>query len=95
VPVEPIDYEKFEFERHRAEVRQVIRWRIEDRDRAHRYLDAVEQKRRHGGGAKLRKDVMEQWKLGNRGADGDWRSAESTGKDNSEIFSARDDQSTS
>lgn len=84
MPVEPIDYEKFEEDRHKHEVRQVLRWRVEDREKAVRYLDAVDEKRRHGGGAKLRKDVLEQWKLGNRGAPNDWRSAEFNGKDKSE-----------
>lgn len=93
MPVEPIDYEKFEKERHECEVRYVLRLRVESRERAMRYLDTVDEKRK-GGSAKLRKDVIEQWTLGNRGVHGDWRSAESNGKDKSEIFSARDNQST-
>jgi len=80
----PVDYEKFEEDRHRSEVRQVLKWRVEDKEKAHAYLNAVEQKRKHGMGAKLRKDVVEQWTLGNRGEPGDWRSSGSTGTDKSE-----------
>lgn len=55
--------------RHQCEVRQVLRWRIEDRNKALAYLAKVPDKRR----ATLEKDAREQWDLGNRGEKGDWR----------------------
>jgi|GEM_PF-2286018 len=57
--------------RHQCEVRMVIRWRMEDRDRALRYLEGVKQKR---GDDKLERDVREQWKMGNRGKENEWKS---------------------
>lgn len=69
--------------RHQCEVRMVIRWRMEDRDRALRYLEGVKQKR---GDDKLERDVREQWKMGNRGKENEWKSesekdSESSGKE--------------
>lgn len=80
MPIEPIDYVQFEKDRHECEVRYVLRMRVESRERALNYLKAVAEKRPKGID-KLRKDVLDQWKLGNRGIHGDWRSTESSGKD--------------
>lgn len=55
--------------RHQCEVRQVLRWRAEDRNKALAYLAKVPDKRR----ATLEKDCRSQWELGNRGEKGDWR----------------------
>lgn len=59
--------------RHQCEVRQVIKWRREDRNKAIDYLESVKKKRGGGSGEKLERDVLTQWKLGNRGKEGDWR----------------------
>lgn len=72
--------------RHQCEVRTIIRWRMEDRDRALRYLDGVKQRRGEKAGERLDRDVREQWKLGNRGKENEWKSeseksAESSGKE--------------
>lgn len=55
--------------RHRSEVRQILAWRAEDRNKALAYLAKVPDKRR----ATLEKDAREQWHRGNRGKWGDWR----------------------
>lgn len=57
--------------RHRCEVRQVLLWRIENRVKALNYLANVETKR--GNADKLKRDVIQQWNLGNRGQPGDWK----------------------
>lgn len=65
--------EFFEEERHRCEVRQVLRWRTENRDKAISYLAAVRQKRSEAAAIKLERDTREQWAKGNRGIEGEWR----------------------
>jgi len=62
-------------ERHRCLVRYVIRMRLSDRDRAHKWLNGKSDGK--GGwvrgwndmhpGSILERDVIEQWKRGNRG----------------------------
>ena len=64
--------EDLETERHRAEVRQVLRWRVEDRNKAIEYLNLVIEKRKEKA-KKLEDDCRKQWSLGNRGEKGDWR----------------------
>jgi hypothetical protein len=59
--------------RHQCEVRQVIKWRKEDRNHALDYLEAVRKKRGASAGDQLERDVKDQWTKGNRGNDGDWR----------------------
>lgn len=66
-------HEFFEEQRHQCEVRQVLRWRAEDRNKALNYLSAVRQKRGDNAADRLQTDCAEQWKLGNRGIEGDWR----------------------
>ena len=51
-------------------VREVIRMRIKDRDKAHDFLRMWE---KNHNDPKLRDEVAAQWKLGNRGEKGDWR----------------------
>lgn len=65
--------EFFEEERHRCEVRQVLRWRAHDRSQAIEYLSKVRDKRSNEAAEKLQKDCAEQWSKGNRGIHGDWR----------------------
>jgi hypothetical protein len=50
--------------RHRGLVNWVIRMRIEDRNRAHGFLERWQA--RHPW-SNLKKDVMDQWSKGNRG----------------------------
>ena len=59
--------------RHQCEVRQVLRWRAENRDKAVSYLNKVRQKRDEAAANKLEHDTREQWAKGNRGIKGDWR----------------------
>lgn len=66
-------HEFFEEERHRCEVRQVLRWRADNRSKAINYLANVRQKRGDDSAEKLMKDCAEQWAKGNRGIEGDWR----------------------
>jgi len=58
--------------RHRCEVRQVLKWRTQDRNKAIEYLSIVRIKRGDRTAQLLEKDCMEQWTLGNRGNEGDW-----------------------
>lgn len=70
--------------RHRCEVRQLLRWTVErggswvhawlygagtGRDRVRGVADF----RGREAADRLRDDARAQWRLGNRGADGDWR----------------------
>jgi hypothetical protein len=59
--------------RHQCEVRQVLAWRTENRDKAVSYLAAVRQKRSEAAAIKLERDTREQWSRGNRGIEGEWR----------------------
>jgi hypothetical protein len=58
--------------RHRCEVRQVLKWRTQDRNKAIEYLSLVIKKRGDRVAQLLEKDCREQWQLGNRGNEGDW-----------------------
>lgn len=66
-------HEFFEEQRHQAEVRQVLKWRVQDRNKAMEYLLAVEKRRGEILANKLRLDTRMQWEKGNRGLDGDWK----------------------
>ena len=59
--------------RHECEVRQALRWRAE---RGGVWLDgwmaAVAEKRGREAAIRIRRDVVEQWRLGNRGEAGRW-----------------------
>ena len=59
-------------ERHRCEVRQVLRWRVEDRNKALEYLKLVREKRKEKA-KQLEDDCRKQWELGSIGDKGDWR----------------------
>lgn len=65
--------EFFEEERHRCEVRQVLKWRVQDRTKAMEYLLLVEKRRGEIAANKLRNDARFQWEHGNRGIDGNWK----------------------
>ena len=56
--------------RHQCLVRWVIRKRINDRQGAFEWLEKWDQMHK---GSRLRKDVYDQWKWGNRGEHPDWR----------------------
>jgi hypothetical protein len=58
--------------RHRCEVRQVLKWRTQDRNKAIEYLSLVIKKRGDRVAQLLEKDCREQWQLGSRGDDGIW-----------------------
>jgi hypothetical protein len=61
-----------EEERHRAEVRQVLRWRTEDREKAMEFLTNVRKRRGDIAAEKLAKDCKEQWSKGSKGEYGKW-----------------------
>lgn len=66
-------HEFFEEERHRCEVRQVLRWRAMDRSSAIQYLSDVRKRRGDAAADRLTADCRTQWDKGNRGIEGDWR----------------------
>jgi hypothetical protein len=69
-----VDPAQLEEHRHRAEVRQVLAWRVQHGlEWVRAWLDGVQQKRGADAAARLRSDCREQWQHGNRGAHGDWR----------------------
>jgi len=61
-----------ELHRHRCEVRQVLKWRTEDRNKAIEYISIVRNKRGDRTAQILEKDCREQWTQGSRGDDGVW-----------------------
>ena len=61
-----------EVHRHRCEVRQVLKWRTQDRNKAIEYLSIVRKKRGDRTAQLLEKDCKEQWQLGNRGDESVW-----------------------
>ena len=65
-----------ELHRHRCEVRQVLKWRTQDRNKAIEYLSLVIKKRGDRVAQLLEKDCREQWQLGSRGDEGVWFSKE-------------------
>lgn len=68
--------------RHRCLVRYIIRWRIKDRDAVYKWFNGYtdEGGRYQKGwdenhkGSILRRDVVDQWKKGNRGENNEWLS---------------------
>ena len=65
--------EFFEEERHRCEVRQILRWRVQDRNKAINYIELVRKRRGDKMANSLHKDSADQWVAGNRGLEGDWK----------------------
>ena len=66
-----MDLFDYEEQRHRCEVRQLIKWRKEwGLQRFQRYLQTSGFDSRR---AKLREDIADQWSKGNRGEDGLWK----------------------
>jgi len=59
--------------RHRCEVSEVLRWRVEDRNKAVSYFSLVRKKRGDVVATKLEQDCKNQWAKGNRGQRGDWK----------------------
>jgi hypothetical protein len=56
-----------------CEVRQILKWRTQDRNKAIEYLSIVLKKRGDRTAQLLEKDCKEQWTLGNRGEDSQWK----------------------
>lgn len=65
--------EFFEEERHRCEVRHVLKIRVNDRQKMLDYLAEVKKERGEVAYKKLEQDCREQWNRGNKGTYGDWR----------------------
>ena len=61
-----------ELHRHRCEVRQVLKWRTQDRNKAIEYLSLVIKKRGDRTAQLLEKDCKEQWSKGSRGDESVW-----------------------
>jgi hypothetical protein len=66
--------------RHQCLVRWIIRKRLEDKDAAHRFLHGYHENGKHKNGwndlhpeSTLERDSIDQWNLGNRGKDGEWK----------------------
>ena len=53
-----------EVHRQRCEVRQVLKWRTQDRNKAIEYLSIVRNKRGDRTAQLLEKDCRDQWQLG-------------------------------
>lgn len=61
--------------RHQCEVRTYLRWAADKGfEHVRRHLELVAQKRGQAAADRLRADMNEQWRLGNRGHHNDWRS---------------------
>lgn len=58
--------------RHQCEVRTVLRWRAENRNKAIEYISVVRAKRGDRAAQILEKDCRDQWQLGNRGENNEW-----------------------
>lgn len=63
----------FEEERHRCEVREVLKIRNKDRQKMLDYLEIVKKERGEIAYKKLEQDSREQWNKGNRGVYGEWK----------------------
>lgn len=61
--------------RHQCLVRWVLALRVRDRIAARDFLDSWEQKHKTAN-SQLRQDAMSQWRRGNRGKHGDWRTGD-------------------
>jgi len=59
--------------RHQCEVRQILRWRVEDRNKAMKYINMVRDARGEAAAKKLEDDCRTQWNKGNRGLKGEWK----------------------
>ena len=73
ITVERFVPDNSEGHRHRCEVRQVLKWRTQDRNKAIEYLSIVRNKRGDRTAQLIEKDCREQWTLGNRGEDSQWK----------------------
>ncbi len=72
ITVERFVPDNSEGHRHRCEVRQVLKWRTQDRNKAIEYLSIVRNKRGDRVAQMLEKDCREQWQLGSKGEEGVW-----------------------
>lgn len=58
--------------RHQCEVRQILRWRTEDRNKAISHIERVREQRGELAAKQLENDARSQWNKGNRGNKGEW-----------------------
>lgn len=65
-------YEWSEEHRHRCEVRQILKWRVEDRNKALAHIERVREQRGELAAKQLENDSRSQWNKGNRGNKGEW-----------------------
>lgn len=72
ITVERFVPDNSEQHRHRCEVRQVLKWRTQDRNKAIEYLSIVRNKRGDRTAQLLEKDCRDQWSKGSRGDEGIW-----------------------
>ena len=73
ITVERFVPDNSEQHRHRCEVRTILKWRTQDRNKAIEYLSIVRKKRGDRAAQLLEKDCRDQWQLGNRGEDSQWK----------------------
>ena len=73
ITVERFVPDNSEGHRHRCEVRQILKWRTQDRNKAIEYLSIVRNKRGDRTAQLLEKDCKSQWTLGNRGEYNEWK----------------------
>lgn len=59
--------------RHQCEVRQILRWRTEDRNKAMAHIERVREQRGDLAAKQLENDARSQWNKGNRGIKGEWK----------------------
>ena len=72
ITVEHFVPDNSEQHRHRCEVRTILKWRTQDRNKAIEYLSIVRNKRGDRTAQLLEKDCRDQWSKGSRGDEGIW-----------------------
>jgi hypothetical protein len=59
--------------RHQCEIRQILRWRVQDRNKALSHIERVREQRGDAAAKQLENDARSQWNKGNRGIKGEWK----------------------
>ena len=53
-------------------MRQILKWRVEDRNKALAHIERVREQRGDTAARQLENDCRSQWNKGNRGKKGEW-----------------------
>lgn len=67
------DFKWSEEYRHQCEVNTILRWRVQDRNKAMTHINLVRDERGEAAAKKLEDDCRSQWNKGNRGKKGEWK----------------------